>query len=556
MRISSPWCAGLFYALSAAAVNAGVNSPIPSYTPQPDESFQWQGNVDSIGIAQDYHVSHGGAGPRHLQAWRTRGSMGSRGFSSGYTTGYNSVGGTTMSSPTYTTRVSPYGSSYSGSTSFTPRATPTYASTGSSGTFASGSSSAGTTYYSSGSSSTTYTGGSLSSPTYTGYSGSSRIGSSTSYMGSSGSTYAGSRSPSVSGTTYMGSSSPYSGTSTARFGGVSGGSGSVGGRIFTGSTSPLGSTIYPSASVGARGVTGAPTVTAGQGTFGETYSGSGTTGSMYSGSSINRVDAPTPAAAYTGSIAGGFTGTAVPRPNIAPTSASFSGSSSGMELPTGAATYTGGATDSFTGTGRTRPTMTPAGTAFSGNNNNAVEGPAATAPYTGSISGTFTGTSASTSNTPPAGPSQSNANASIPSGTASNDGGSTDQGDSDGSTGPHRDTNRGRGSSSFRSTGGGETASPLEQVGGSAETTYYLREADGSLTPIEPPPYDQMKPDSYYTDLYLTDQPIRFENHSTKEEQFKTELEKAHASNVESESAQPTQGVMSLPLTEEKKGLM
>ena len=46
-----------------------------------------------------------------------------------------------------------------------------------------------------------------------------------------------------------------------------------------------------------------------------------------------------------------------------------------------------------------------------------------------------------------------------------------------------------------------------------------MREADGSLTPLEPPPYDQMKPDSYYTDLYLTDKPIRFENHVRKPSQ-------------------------------------
>lgn len=83
-----------------------------------------------------------------------------------------------------------------------------------------------------------------------------------------------------------------------------------------------------------------------------------------------------------------------------------------------------------------------------------------------------------------------------------------------------------------------------------------MREADGSLTPLEPPPYDQMKPDSYYTDLYLTDKPIRFENHDTKERQFRTELEKAHATNVENLRDQPTQGVMSLPITEEKKGVM
>ncbi|OEH75257.1 hypothetical protein cyc_06825 [Cyclospora cayetanensis] len=123
------------------------------------------------------------------------------------------------------------------------------------------------------------------------------------------------------------------------------------------------------------------------------------------------------------------------------------------------------------------------------------------------------------------------------------------------SEGPFRDSNTGRGSSSFRSSGGGAATSPLEQ-GGSDNTTYYLREADGSLTPIEPPPYDQMKPDSYYTDLYLTDQPIRFENHHTKTQQFKFELEKAHETNIQKEQEQPTQGVIKLPIAEEKKGVM
>lgn len=43
---------------------------------------------------------------------------------------------------------------------------------------------------------------------------------------------------------------------------------------------------------------------------------------------------------------------------------------------------------------------------------------------------------------------------------------------------------------------------------------------------------------------------------ATKEQQFKTELEKAHATNVKNLKDQPTQGVMSLLMAEEKKGVM
>lgn len=54
-----------------------------------------------------------------------------------------------------------------------------------------------------------------------------------------------------------------------------------------------------------------------------------------------------------------------------------------------------------------------------------------------------------------------------------------------------------------------DSGSSIPSTGSNTETAYYIREADGSLSPVEPPPYDRMVPDSHFTELYLTNKPIQ-----------------------------------------------
>lgn len=484
----------LLCAFLARAADAEIIAFIPSYGSQLEDSLQWHGRWGSSG----------GAASRHLQPWRSRGSTGTRSFSNGYYSGYSSSMGTTVSAPTYTTRTTPYSGTYSLGTTYTQRAMPTYISTGS-GTTSSSASTSGTPYYSSGSSGVTYTGSSISRPTYTDYFGSSYGGSSTTYSGSSGTTYYGNSSPSfTSGTTYTGSTFSYNGTTTTPVAGVTGSSGVFGGRTFIGIT-PSSGRISAVGSA-ASGTSTTPTVIGARVTGGQAYiGGTGSSGTIYPASSSG-----TSGQTYFGG-------------NVSSGTAFSSGASSTSEQ-----TYMGGRSGT--------------GTTFFGGVSSGTESPAGTLTYTASSTVTPTRSVQPRPST-------------IPAHTAESSSTSAGQESADAATGPLRDSNRGRGSSSFRSSGGGAQTSPVIQDAASGHT-YYLREADGSLTPIEPPPYDQMKPDSYYTELYLADQPIRFENHTTKAQQFKAELEKAHANKLENESAQQTQGVMSLPLAEEQKGLV
>lgn len=419
--------------------------------------------------------------PRHLQAWRSRGGVNTGGYASGYTTGYSSPASSSYSSPTYAMRTgsssSSYTPTYSGSTTY-GRAMPTY-STGV--TYPSTTSSSGTTYYSSGSS-----GGSYSGTTYTGSSGGPYAGTAyssgtpytgsvyttgggTPYSGSSGSTYSANTigSPTTytqySGGTRMGSSSSYMDSSGSSYISASSGQPTYSSGAYTQSSQP-----YAGGSAPATGGAYSSSVVGGPRTF------------MTSSSTGSR-------SAYH-STSGGIRGYPGSRTNanatMSPVYSSIGSSGSTIASPTGSQTYSTTGVEGGSGALRSRSGIPTAGSSFS-------SGVHSAAPVT---PGLHAGTTGAVGMPIGMSTASSSSNTHLPLGAV-----------------PPSDPTRARGNSSFRAFGGASEDDPLP-AGEDGSTIYYLREADGSLTPLEPPPYDQMKPDSYYTDLYLTDRPIRFEN--------------------------------------------
>ncbi|CDJ40483.1 hypothetical protein, conserved [Eimeria tenella] len=502
----------LICALSAVAALAAAEDSTSSTLPHTTNERlcnENEGTFSASSGPERQRVTSGAATTRHLQAWRSRG--GARSYSNSYTPSYSSTGSSGYTSPTYTMRSSPYSGTYAASTTYS-RATPTYSSTGVSYP---ASTSSGTTYYGGGNSATTYAAGGLSSPTYTGTSRST-----TTYTGSSMST-----------PTYTGSS-----VSTPTYVGYSGGSRATGGTPYMRSSStPYYSTSSSQPSYSGTAYSGSNMSFSGATTA--TYSGvSGGSGAgrafmtspasalrtVYpSGSSSVMASAPSPVDGA-GRVAP-MHGSSTPTPNSGPGESTSGALRSRSGIPARA---------SF-GSGSTSAVQSATTASSARGRTSGFTHPAATRPSPASTPATHNSSGSGLTSTPSASTNTPSPAASVP------------------------ETNVQRGNSSFRSFNGASTVTPVaQQQQAQGATTYYLREADGSLTPIEPPPYDQMKPDSYYTDLYLTDKPIRFENQATKEQQFKRELEKAHATNIEIESRQPKQGVMSLPVTVEKKGVM
>lgn len=313
----------------------------------------------------------------------------------------------------------------------------------------------------------------------------------TGYGGMGGATYTGRASPYGGG---YGSSMPYAQRATPGY--MGSGSGYTAGRTpyyggsgttaaYTGSNTAR--SAYPGYS-GSSQAGGSPTYV---GSSGTPYSSG--SGSPFSGAAYPRSSSP-----YTNTMASRTGGL----DNDFGTIGGGAQSAGRIPYPTGATTGTrfGGVPTGASGL-HSSGGMSGSGTTFFGTSSASHHGPS------NASSNSTQGFSTGTSRTRPTGAQGGvfhNTNHTALGGTLD---------DSTSEIGPFRDPSRGRGSSSFRASGGAATQSPIEQSPVVPEgTTYYLREADGTLTPIEPPPYDQMKPDSYYTELYLTDKPIRFEN--------------------------------------------